>query len=48
MKAARIFLIVLFILWAFRLVVLYEAHLDAIGMLILSLLTYESRNNKNN
>ena len=40
----RAFLVVLFILWAFRLVYKFEAHIDATLMLLFSLLIYRSKN----
>lgn len=39
----RTFLILLFIGWAFRLAIKFDAQMDAIGMLIFSMLIYASR-----
>ena len=42
----RVFLIIAPIAWAFRLVVIYNAQIDAIFMLIFSLIIYKNKPNE--
>jgi len=41
---ARIFLMAVFTAWAFRLAIVFNAQIDAIFMLLFTLLIYASRN----
>ena len=43
-KKVQVFLVIGFIAWAFRMAIIYNAQIDAIGMLALSLLIYNTKN----